>query len=123
MRGHVRPLQGHPQLGIIRTRLSGEPEIAVVEYRVYNHKRQRDGTVVRGDGFSWFDLFWVIGLGMYSRVFDLNVKARAMLLEKSLSVRGIKAQERSAYNTGASLPVGHIRPLLPVTKDKDRAAW
>jgi len=93
MRGHVRPLQGHPQLEIIRSQLSADSGDAVVEYRVYNYKRQRDGTVVRGDGFSWFDLFWVIGLGMYWWNFDLNVKARAMLLENSLSVREVKAQE------------------------------
>jgi len=93
MRGHVRPLQGHPQLEIIRTRLPDDSEDAVVEYRVYNYKRQRDGMVVRGDGFSWFDLFWVIGLGMYWRVFEVNVEARVVLLERSLSVLGVKAQE------------------------------
>jgi len=90
MRGHVRPLQGHPQLEIIRSQLSADSRDAVVEYRVDNYKRQRDGTVVRGDGFSWFDLFWVIGLGMYWWIFNLSVQARVVLLEKSLSVCGSK---------------------------------
>jgi hypothetical protein len=112
MRSHVRPLQGHPQLEIIRSQLSAET--AVVEYRVYNYKRQRDGTVVRGDGFGYFDLSWVVGLGLYWWIFDMSLYAREVLLEQSLSVREVKAQERSAYNTGASLPMGHTRPLLPV---------
>jgi hypothetical protein len=93
MRSHVRPLLGHPQLEIVRTRLSDASEDAVVEYRVYTFKRQKDGTVVRGDGFSWFDLFLAIGLGMYWRNFELSLHARAMLLGKSPSVRGVKAQE------------------------------
>jgi hypothetical protein len=93
MRGHVRPLQGHPQLEIIRSQLSAETEDAVVEYRVYNYKRQRDGTIVRGDGLSWLDLSWAAGLGIYWRILDLSLQARAMLLEKSLSVRQVKAQE------------------------------
>ena len=92
MRGHVRPLQGHPQLEIIRSQLSEEPEDAVVEYRVYNYKRQRDGTIVRGNGFSWFDLSWVVSLGICWRIFGLGQQARAVLLEKSLSVREVKAQ-------------------------------
>jgi hypothetical protein len=114
MRGHVRPLQGHPQLEIIRSQLSAETEDAVVEYRVYNYKRQRDGTIVRGDGLSWLDLSWAIGLGLYWWILDLSLQAHVLLLEKSLSVSQVKAQERSAYNTGASLPMGHTRPLLPV---------
>jgi hypothetical protein len=93
MRSHVRPLQGHPQLEIIRTRLSDASEDAVVEYRVYNYKRQKDGTIVRGDGFSWFDLFWAITLGMYWWIFDSSLHAREVLLEKSLSVSEVKAQE------------------------------
>jgi hypothetical protein len=122
MRGHVRPLQGHPQLEIIRSQLSAEIENAVVEYRVYNYKRQRDGTISRGDGFSWLDLSWAIGLGMYWWILDLSPQAHVLLLEKSLSVCQVKAQERSAYDTGASLIMGHAHPLLPVTKDKDCAA-
>jgi hypothetical protein len=92
MRSHVRPLQGHPQLEIIRTRLSGESEDVVVEHRVYNHRRQRNGTTVRGDGFSWFDLSWAIGLGLYWWIFDLSLQARVVLLEGSLSVREVKTQ-------------------------------
>jgi len=122
MRGHVRPLQGHPQLEIIRSQLSAETKDSVVEYRVYNYKRQRNGTIVRGDGFSWFDLSWVISLELYWWIFGLSLQARTMLLEKSLSVREVKAQECSAYNTGASLPMGHTSRLLPVTKDTDCAA-
>jgi hypothetical protein len=114
MRGHVQPLQGHTQLEIIRSQLSAEIENAVVEYRVYNYKRQRDGTIVRGDGLSWLDLSWIISLGLYWWIFDLSLHAREVLLEKSLSVCQVKAQERSAYNTGASLIMGHTRPLLPV---------
>ena len=93
MRRHVRPLQGHAQLEIIRSQLSADTKDSVVEYRVYNYKRQRNGTIVRGDGLSWLDLSWAIGLGMYWRIFDLNVKARVVLLEKSLSVCAVKAQE------------------------------
>jgi hypothetical protein len=93
MRGHVRPLQGHPQLEVIRTRLSAENADAVVEYRVYNYKRQRDGTIVRGDGFSWLDLSWVISLGLYWWILDLRLQAHVLLLEKSLSVSQVKAQE------------------------------
>jgi hypothetical protein len=122
MRSHVRPLQGHPQLEIIRSQLSAETENAVVEYRVYNYKRQRDGTIVRGDGLSWLDLSWVIGLVLCCRIFDLSLHARVVLLDQSLSVRQVKAQEQSAYNTGASLIMGHTHPLLLVPNDKDCAA-
>jgi hypothetical protein len=93
MRSHVRPLQGHPQLEIIRTQLSDDSEDAVVEYRVYNYKRQRNGTIVRGDGFSWFDLSCAVGLGTYWWIFGLSPHAREVLLKRSLSVRELKAQE------------------------------
>ena len=91
MRSHVRPLQGHPQLEIIRSRLSDAPEDAVVEYRVYNYKQQRDGTIVRGDVFSWFDLSWAAGLVIYWWIFELSLQPRVVLLEDRLSVREVKA--------------------------------
>ena len=122
MRGHVRPLQGHPQLEIIRSQLSANTENAVVEYRVYNYKRQRDGTVVRGDGLSWLDLSWAIGLGLYWWILDLRLQAHVLLLENSLSVSQIKARERSAYNTGPPPPLGHPLPPIPASKDQDCAA-
>jgi len=88
MRSHVRPLQGHPQLEIIRSRLSAEArtEDAVVEYRVHNYKRQRNGTFVRGDSLSWLNLSWVVSLGLYWWIFGLSLQARTMLLKKRLPV-------------------------------------
>ena len=91
MRSHVRPLQGHPQLEIIRTGLSDASEDAVVEYRVYNYKKQRDGTIVRGYSFSWFDLSWATGLAIHWWAFELSLQARVLSLKTSLSVRRIKA--------------------------------
>ena len=91
MRSHVRPLQGHPQLEITRAQLSDASEDAVVEYRVYNYKKQRDGTIVRGDTFSCFDLSWATGLGIYWWIFELSLQARVVLLEDTPSVREVKA--------------------------------
>ena len=91
MRSHVRPLQGHPQLEITRAQLSDASEDAVVEYRVYNYKKQRDGTIVRGDKFSWFDLSWATGLVIYWWISGLSLQARVVLLEDTPSVREVKA--------------------------------
>jgi len=91
MRSHVRPLQGHPQLEIIRTGLSDASEDAVVEYRVCNYKKQRDGTIVRGDVFSWFDLSWATSLLIYWWSFELSLQARVFSLGNTLSVREVKA--------------------------------
>jgi hypothetical protein len=62
MPSHVRPLADHPQLEIITTQVSGVKEDRVTEYRVYNYKRWRNGTIVRGDGFGWVDVLWLAGL-------------------------------------------------------------
>lgn len=87
MRSHVRPLQAHPQLEISRRQLSESAEDVVVEYRVYNFRKQRDGTIVRGDGLSWSDLAWIAGLVLTWRHTGLSAEAWEASGQQSLNVR------------------------------------
>ena len=87
MRSHARPLRGYPQLEIVHTPLTERQGDAVVEYRVYNFRRQNDGTVLRGDGFSWLDLVWMAALGLAWSRFELHIQFWQALHEKHLSVR------------------------------------
>ena len=86
MRGHVRPLSDHSQLEIIRTQVSESGEDAVIEYRVQNFSRRKEGTIQRGDGMSWIDVIWLAGLVMAWRSLDMGLQARQVLLRKSISV-------------------------------------
>lgn len=72
MPNHVSPLSEHPQLEIIRTSLSERTGDEVVEYRVYNFKIWKDGTVVRGDQSVGGDLIWVAGLAILYRWMQLE---------------------------------------------------
>jgi len=59
----VRPLRDHQQLSILTRPFTTDPGGPVhVEYRVYNHRRLRSGRDVRGDGWGFGDLIWVVGL-------------------------------------------------------------
>jgi hypothetical protein len=86
MRSHVQHLQEYPQLEIIRNQLTERQEDAVVEYRVYSFRQQRNGTTIRGDGFSVSDLTWIAGLALAWIYCDVGLKARAALLDHDLSV-------------------------------------
>ena len=70
---HVTPLPQHPQLEIIKTALSKRTGDEVVEYRVYNYKIWRDGTVVRGDNTFGVDLVWIVGLAILYRWLEINI--------------------------------------------------
>lgn len=86
MPSHVRPLAKHPQLQVQRTALSDVRDDEVVEYRVRNFTRWRDGTVVRGDGPTWLDLVWTIVLaGLYKR-YDLSGALRGLATSWTCSV-------------------------------------
>lgn len=73
MPNHVVPLPEHPQLEIIRTPLSERPGDEVVEYRVYNFRIWRDGTVVRGDRNTLGDLVWAAGLAVSYRRLEVDL--------------------------------------------------
>lgn len=92
MRSHERPLQDHPQLEIRYTRLTEKPETAVVDFRVYNFRRLKDGTYVRGDGFTWVELACAAGLLTAWRSLGLSLDARATLSDGALSVRSALGQ-------------------------------
>lgn len=73
MPNHVIPLPQHPQLEIIRTSLSESYADEVVEYRVYNFKVWKNGTVVRGDQSVLGDLVWLVGLAMLYWWLELDI--------------------------------------------------
>lgn len=86
MRSHVRPLSNHPQLEIIRPQLSESGEDAVIEYRVQNFRRRKDGTIQMGDGMSWIDVVWLAGLVMAWRSLEVGLQVRQVFLRNSISV-------------------------------------
>lgn len=80
---HDQPLADHPQLRILRTRLSDRPGDEIVEYRVYNYRVGRNGCVARGDTSTWADLLWVICLWTYYRYYEVDpAQARILLRDQ-----------------------------------------
>lgn len=89
MLSHVRPLADHPQFDVVRTRLSDRQNDEVVEHRVYNFRRWKDGTIIRGDGSGWLDIAWTVGLAVLFRRYQLQQAIEELWSRWQCSVRQV----------------------------------